>query len=485
MPSSTNRPQIGGSYYDKTAELLMAIMSSSFLFGWVGEVSTLPRYVDDAERDFGMDIYDRMFNDDSLSSSFNTIKIDTLSEGPKFMTPITAPPPFKPDAQKQALYEKAEEIKNQADRMFDRLQQPLEDILKDMLDALMYGHRLAEKVYAAEGGQLILKKLKVKERESYTFVQDRFGDFHGVLPTSKYGTNAGGQVNVNPEDVIPLEKFFILTYNSRGGNLKGRSIFRPAYNPWWLKQQLWPHYAKYLMEYATPSIAGITPPDAPFMEDTDEAGNVLLDTDGQPKQVSSEEVFFRKLLAFINGSVVVLPNGSDIKPIQVQGNGEAFLKAFEMLDRRCVRTVLLNTRATMEAEFGSKADSQTGQDLQGKLIQLTRRWVEINFYRDLLYPWVLINYGQETADTLCPYMSLSTVSKEDQVERGNMIANLARSQFLHRSQYQGIDADLGLPERDVEAMAAEEAERRDIEKMTQGLFTDPAKRDEDEEEEEE
>jgi hypothetical protein len=445
-------------------EQLFAALSIFRSFGWMVEqdLQSLPRYVDDAERDFGMDIYDRMMRDDSLSSSVDTIKAQVMSEGPKFLCSVSAPASFSNDAEAQGKYDKAEEIRSDFESMCDNLQQPLEDILMDMLDALVYGHRIAEEVYAAESGKLVLKKLRVKERESYCFAVNKYMDLAGILP-QQYGNSSVGNLSIISEkDIIPRDKFFILSYKPKGGDPRGRSILRPAYNAWYQKTQLWPHYFKYLLQFATPGIAAIGPPDAAYSMETDETGNNV--------EIKPEEAILNQLLAFANGTAVVLPHGSDIKPIQAVGNGEAYLKAFEMFDRRCVRTVLLNTRSVMEAQFGSKADSQTGQDLLGTVVQLVRRWVEISFYRDVIKPWFVYNYGEDME--LCPVMSLSSGNREDRVALMQAVAALWNSGYLDESMCPGLDADMSLPERDMEAFKERQERQRDRDQMLSGILPD-------------
>ena len=53
--------------------------------------------------------------------------------------------------------------------------------------------------------------------------------------------------------------------------------------------------------------------------------------------------------------------------IESTRDGPATEKALERCDRDITRGILLQVRATMESRFGSKADSQTGQDILGSL----------------------------------------------------------------------------------------------------------------------
>jgi phage gp29-like protein len=218
---------------------------------------------------------------------------------------------------------------------------------------------------------------------------------------------------------------------------------------------------------------GKCPPDAVDSELIDSSGNEILNANGDPTVLTPEEAMLRRLLAFKNASAIAIPNGAEVDVIEASGGGEAFTNAIDLHDRQMVMGVLIAIRSTMEAEHGSKADSSTAQDILTSYTQMIQRSLEVAFYRDVIYPTVVMNFGEEAADTLCPYLSLSDVAREDVVAVGNMIANLARANMIHSSQYPGIDAKLNLPERDFEAQMEEQAEERDQAQMLKGMLTEP------------
>lgn len=459
---------------DITREMLLGILANHTLLAAISAmVKALPAYIDDAERDFGLDIYDRMLKDPALSSSLLAIKVLVLSEGPRFLNRVQAPSMHKPDPGQEKKYQQGEEMRLFIERMCDGLQAPLEDILEEMLDFMPYGHKVAEKVYGAEGGKLVLKKLRVKPRGAYSFVVNQYVDFLGLV-----GAGAGRSTlvasDVKEEDIIPREKFFVLSYASRGGDPRGTSILRPAYNSWYLKQQTWPQYLKFLSQFGTPSIAGFLPPNSGEVELVDSQGNVLTDDEGCAVTKSAAEIMLQQLVNFQNGTAIVLDHDTKLDLIQSDGDGGAYIKAFDLYDRQMVRAVLIAVRATMEAEHGSKADSGTAQDIVSEFAQFIQRRVEVAFYRDVILPTIRYNFGDEAAEEMSPFMSLSDVAREDVVAMGNMIANLARADMIHPSQYPGIDAKLNLPERDYEAqteeMQADRESARERDQMLKGLL---------------
>jgi len=471
MPESTNSIV---AKKDMSKEFLLGALASNTFLAFMGDyLSSLPRYIDDAERDFGLDIYERMLRDPVLGSSIRSLKVAVLSKGPRFLARVKAPSKWSKDPEKLTKYEKAEEIRLFIERMCDRLQEPLENILFEMLDCLVYGHAVAEETYEVRGGQLILKTLRVKPRENYSFVVDRYMNLEGLVGTSIYqpAMQLGSLSNVSKEDVIPREKFFILTWDGHSGDPRGSSLLRGAYNAWYLKQQTWPQYLKFLVQFGTPSIAAFLPEESGDVEVIDSEGNVKTDSEGNPVVLSAEEAMLEKLIAFANGTAIVLPHGSEIELIQSQGDGGAYVKAFDLYDRQMTRAILIAARATMEAEHGSKADSSTAQDILADFTQYIQRQVEAAFMRDVIMPVVRYNFGDDAADgVLCPYMALSEVAREDVIGYGNMIANLARSEMIHTSQLPGIDAALNLPERDFDAQVAEMEAERELARDRQQMF---------------
>lgn len=440
---------------DLTREMILGQLSSSFLTYVAQYLRSLPAYVDDVERDFGLDIYERMMNDPACVSSISAIKSMILSRGPRFLSPVPAPKTGSEDSEGRAAYEKSEEIRAFVEEMCDDLQQPIEEVFSDMLDAIVFGHAVAEQTYAVKDGRLRLAKLSVKPRKNYAFVTDKYLNLMGILPV-----NPGSSKDVRSEDVIARDKFWALSFFPRGGDPRGRSIMRAAYNPWYLKQQVWPQYLKYLAQFGTPSIVGYLPPDVGNIEMIDSVA-----AEGDRTSLSPEEAMLTKLVGFANGTAIVLPNGSKLEPIQSQGDGDAFLNAIDLLDRQIAKAILIVIRVTMESQHGSRADSETAQDILGQFAQLVQRLVEVSFYRDVIQRVVAYNWGEEAARDLSPVMDLADVAQEDVIGVGNMIANLARTGFVHDSQLPGLDVKLNLPERDFEAQMAERAEERENRRM--------------------
>lgn len=431
---------------DPQREYIPGQMAASSYYGPLLQdyLRSLPRPTDDVERDFGMDIYEKMLNDPVVSSAIQALKIQALSSGVRFTARKSEGKRVKGEsfAADAGEYGRSEEMRLFIEETMNGLQQPLSAIISDMLDCLAFGHSLAEMVFAPAGNVLKLTALRVKNRARFAYVTDRFLQLLGVVPSEQ----AAGIVPA--EWVIPRRKFWHLTIFTHQSDPRGRSLLRPAYNAWNLKQQSWNHYLKYLMQFATPSILALLYDDAKDQHLLDDEGHFVTDHNGERITLSAEEMVTRKLTKFANSSVMALRQVKQCEIVQAQGAGEPYLNAITLYNNEMAQAIVMAPRALMEAQYGSKADSVTGKDLLDTFTSYIQREVEAAFYRDVIHPLCVLNFGQADADRYAPLMLLSSDNQRDTVQYGNMVANLARAGYLHDSQHAGIDGQIGLPERE-------------------------------------
>ena len=451
-PQQTNNANPNGRKQLSQEYLLSsqtALSYFGFLAGLLNYWQGLPRYVDDVERDFGLDIYEKMLHDEAVFSSIFTLKTSILASGYRLTGRVQQPAAFADDPEAQAQFEQSETIREEMEHMLNNLQQPLETVLWEMLDCLAFGHSVAEETYELRDGVLVLKTLRVKPRLKYAFVSDPFLNVVGICPIEMAST-----VMTVPQYIVPTEKFFILTFNSIEGDPRGRSLLRAAYNCWFLKQQTWPNMLKYLIQFCTPSIAGILPPNAGDVE------TGTLDADGNPITVTAAQAMLNALQQWANGTAIVVENGTILQPLEMSGTGsEIYERVIEQFDRHITRAILFNARTLMEAEHGSKADSDSSQDVTTAFVKYIRHQVETAFYRDVLYYTVKLNHGEAVADAFTPALVLSDVEAQDLVAYGAMLAQVGFT--LHTSQFPGLDAKMNFPERDMDAVAVDAAMEQD------------------------
>jgi hypothetical protein len=215
------------------------------------------------------------------------------------------------------------------------------------------------------------------------------------------------------------------------------SILRPAYGPWWQKQQIIPEYLRYLTQFASPSIYGIVGPDAIPLPDPTNPG----------AQVSVEQVLLSSLQQFRNGTAGAFPTGTEIHTIQQTGDGLQFLKAFDHWDGQIVKAVLTQSLATQEGQHMARAAAQVHQDVLDTLIRQAKLGFARQLRNQMLKRWVSYNWG-EKAMHLAPMVGLGKALTRDQPALWTAVSQLFNSGYLAPSQQQETDELIGLPVRD-------------------------------------
>jgi hypothetical protein len=406
----------------------------------------LPESIDDLTRAFGFSAYDALMAIPAVASSIRTLKLGIMAGDLQ----ITETEPSASYRKTQTPSQKASrEVRDFCDRMLSRVP-GLRGTLLQMLDATLYGNKLSEMTadVATEGpdkGKLVLKTLTVKHRKNWLFVVDESLNVVGIL--------ARGGGDRQGYKVIPPDKFMWLTWMPMNNDPRGTSAARTAYAPGNMTVQLWSEYLRYAKQFATPSL--IAKPDPQSESYTDDNGSVITPT----------MVLASQLELFGNGSALIVPAGSEITVMFPQGNGDALLNGFSFLDHQMVFGILGQTRATMEAQHGSKADSEQGDDILDLIISYGRDNFGDTIRNQMLKPIVEANYGKEFADLYTPWVYFGSSNPKDSVARWNALASLYKSidstrpiNPISRSTQQEWHALAGapIPDQDEDLKAMEE-----------------------------
>jgi hypothetical protein len=397
---------------------------------------------------YGDLLIDWIFLDPMASSSINTIKEGVLADG-IHCVPAVAPEADDEPTEAETLAEDeaedadavlAKEIAEFCNRAIVRLQHPTMDAAcHELLDATAYMSEAAEIVWemvddGPDAGRASLKSLKPKPRSSWAFVLDWYGNVPGL-----YCAIPGKEARI-----LPREKFALLAWMPRRGSPTGTSLFRPAYNAWNVKLQVWPEYFEFMKKMAAASLVVTTPENAQPKVPRDSDGNPIAGAKPVSPQKSATDTVAQ---LFGNCSVVALPFGHVVTPLEVSGDGTAFAKAFTECNREIVAAILQATRVTMEAEHGSKADSQTAQDVLGLVVRMSKAFVASVLRNDVFRPLVAANWGPQVAARLTPKVLLGDTDHQDFAAYANAIAALMQAGYFSPEQLPEIDQWLGVPVR--------------------------------------
>lgn len=422
-------------------------------------IAALPQYADDLTREQGDEVYERMRKDAAVHTAIQTLTEVVLANKPRVECAI------KDDSDPE--YALAREICDFVGYNLERLDRPITQVLTEMLDAFIFGAGVAEKVYDLRitnqfGLRLHLTKLRPLARKNYSFVVDEYGNVAGfMVRRAGQGIIAGF---IAPELVVEREKFAVLQFGVTGGDPRGRSQIRAAYNSWWFKLQTFPRWLKYLQQFSTPSLVGFTPPGDgdDFIDLKDEYGNAITNANGTPKQITKEQAMLNALVTFQGGSAMALKGGSSIEVLKSEGEGRAFIETIDFLNREIFLAITGNARANMEAKNGSKSDSESSMDSVSRKGDWIRSHVDEMMFRDVAKHLVALNWGDDVADRLTPTVTLSAADKEDFAKIATGVAALWNANFFHKpSQVAGLDSMLNVPERDMDAWAQELSDNQD------------------------
>ena len=453
------------------------VTGGSYFYQPSAYLRSLPPYVDDLSEQFGLEVYDRMLTDSKVNSSYNLFKLSVLSQDMRFVPAVSD--------QESPGYDQAQEIADFCQRNWFQMDTSQDDVLWTMLDAAAYGNKVAELVYhypkaGEDSGKLCLKAIKTKARGATAFVVDAYGNLvalFGLYPgfgitslipmgllaiTPSYANSQGltvKQLNdiarskkVQPPNLMPREKFLVYTFRPINTDPRGTSMLRAAYTPWWSKQQALQEYQKYQAQFAGPSLVGKTPEGAQSVPYTDSMGNLILDANGNAIVTSPEQVMQEALLAFRNGTVLALPAGSEIQPIEVSNTGNPFITAIEYCDKQIDIAVTGQTLSTGESDHQTGAATNAHADVKGQTVLYGKMSLCRALKKDVFYNLVKYNYGEDAARKFTPDVSLTEAEQSDYVKLWPAVGSLWQSGYLDVSQQPKLDAQIGLPERSQESL---------------------------------
>lgn len=422
-------------------------------------LKSLPRYVDDVTADFGSDLYDRMLNDAQVASMFRLLRLSVVGNDYKLLGQVS-------DKNRQD-YGISQEITDFCARNLKSLDTEFITILLSMLEALGYGNKVAEITYTEcnkgqDAGKICLRSIKVKPRDVYLFVIDAYYNLVGILgllpgtsntiigynliAVSKDGTNL-------PANFLPRDKFWVYSFSPKDNDPRGTSLLRPAYSGWFAKQQSWQDYLKYLSQFGSPSLIAKLPPATESQNLFDSDNNLVVDpTTGLPLRLDARLAYEDTLAGFRNGSFMVIPSDAEVQALTVPNGGGEFQNAFSFFNTEIMQAITSQSLGTSEGQHNARAASETHIGVLDRLVAYCKETLCNSFEKDVLYNLVFCNYGQDAADMYTPELVLPDIEQKDFVGYANGISALVKYSYLDKSQYQGIDAMLGLPPRDPDSL---------------------------------
>ena len=420
--------------------------------------TTLSNCIDDISSEV-YNIYGKMLNDPKIAKCIYILKIRVLGNGLEI---------FPCFSESHPEYDDAAAIANFCTLLIKELEKPLRYTLEQLLDGLVFGHKIAEVTWSQvvnnKTTYFLPTKIKVKRTGAVNFVVDSFSNVVGFSyqQSSDTTSTTSGKLekketgykivtqNKQELDFLEKDKFIYFTFKPKDEDPRGQSILRSAYNSWKFKQEVHPEYMRYLMMCAIPLLVGITPVD----EDTinilkDADGNIILNDSGAAETMTSVEALMQALATARNASAIAVKGGTDVKEIgagAANGGGAPFYNALEYYNNEIEDSILLQTLATSQGVYQSRASSQihmsTLDDFAFNIkAQLIDMLVATVFRQAITY-----NFGEEYLKYM-PVFTLGDTERRDFAQDATAVAALHKVNWFTNDQMIQVDGLLGLPPR--------------------------------------
>lgn len=432
-------------------------VAGGHLYAATGGTRTLSGLPEDVTTAHSAQTYEKMYKSDpKVSKAVNFLKIAVLAENVEFRPNLSEKHPDYAASEAVALFCKQAIL---------GMDVKLKYVLEQMMDALVYGHKIAEVTYKVtemngfNGTFLVPDIIKVKSLNAVQFVVDDKMNIIGFavrdLATDgkKTVTISRGKSNealINGRVILPREKFMVLTIRGEDGDPRGHSILASAVESWHLKVSVWPEYLKYLLLCAIPLLVGTTPENDVGIKE------ILRGPDGQPIkdpvtgsfiEANPVEALRDAMLQARNGEVLAAKGGTKISEIGAQGAGTPFFKAIELFDSQMETGILLQTLATSEGVHQSRAASTMHMTVLDQLVYWFKGVVVDMLLSDLLRPMVRYNFGDDALEFM-PKLSLGDTERREFAVDGVTIATLAKAGYFTPEQYRQADEILGFEPRE-------------------------------------
>jgi hypothetical protein len=399
----------------------------------------LPQVNEDVTGTPGPTVYEQMSCDSEVAAALLLLVYFILADGVQCAPAV---------GEKDDRYELAVEINQHIERTMCNLQRPLKETLEMIVkESMTHGNKVAEKVYAIpttglDAYKLVLSQIKVKPKAATAFVVDEFMNLVGLVPARSGYTPV---ISENSK-VIPPEKFVIATYRMKDEDPRGNSLLRPAVKAWNLKQLGWPEFLTYALRCAVPGLAVIL---------SDKAKDkITTDSQGNQSTLTAVDEALQALAEFKNSTAMVLESGSEIKALEVRGEGEFWERFFQIVNKEITKGILLQELATSDAAHQTKGSTASQMDIVELLVWAGKTWVAEIVRSQIYKPQVEYNYGAEIAAELTPKAMLGDYDRKSWDKDSDAVVGLCTATVIDEngntrplltySQIQGLLGQIGI-----------------------------------------
>lgn len=333
-----------------------------------------------------------------------------------------------------------------------RTRRPLVMVLKEMFKAAFYnGVKVGEIVLKYQNdaqidGKLVLDRINPKPLTATAFVTDKFYNVLGLVGAQRAGQSVvtTGSISLSKDEIIPREKFLVLSFELEDNDPRALSQVRAAYEAYCDKQLSREQYKEWRRTSAIPKKVGITPDKSPPITVKDENGNPVIEN-GVQKTITAPKALMNALEGFVNNSAITAPFGTDIKQLEVSGKGEQFLNAIKFNNSEMRKVILGDALVTGEADKDARAARESSKDVSDIRKQALRTVIEAAVESDIFRLLTVVNFGPEKAH-LSPKCFLGDTEANDWA--GDLTAASGAGYTFAPEHFAALDAQFGLDPRE-------------------------------------
>ncbi|WP_176581332.1 phage portal protein family protein [Bacillus thuringiensis] len=360
--------------------------------------------VDLNPEEFSLDIFEKMLLDGQVRAAVEMIKLSATAKG----FTITG------DDEESRKY--AEFILEN----FESIEGNLEDGIREIISAIVYGYSCTEKVFEYKDGAVRLKKLKTLDPKKVHVKTDKFGNIIWV------------EQRIGSKTIkIPREKILWYAYDKQFGNPYGKSNLRPIYKHWITKDRLY-RFANIAYErYGTPLLVGTT-------TDANDVGKM------------------KGILSRINSMSSLSISGGD-KVEAIQMTNADFIGYIEHHDRKIMEGMLVPPMllGLSRGQSGSYALSGNQFDIFMIRLESIQRNIKALIEEEIIRPLVDLNFPNAKR---YPSFQFKPMADKDITKLANVMNLMIASGVVAPSE-DWIREELGMPAISEEAKREIEAQR--------------------------
>lgn len=398
---------------------------------------------DRVEQRLNKEAIDRLRLDAEIEADVNFLFDSVLADGIEVVSRITD--------EDEAEYGQAQEIAEFVSLAISTqvTQRPIETVVKEMGKAAFYsGVKVGEIVlkYRDDSqikGKLVLDRINPKPNSATAFVTDKFYNVLGLVGARREG-QAVVNTSLNADEIIPREKFLIISFELEDNDPRGLSQARALFGEYcekFLTKEQWKEWRR---TSATPKKVGVTHEGATDIKLKDANGNLLLNPNGTQKTETPQKNMLTALEGFVNNSTVVVPFGADVKQLEVNGTGIQFTNALKYNDSKMRKVIIGDSLVTGEADKDARAARESSKDVSDIRKQTFRTMIANAIEKDIFRLLTTVNFGEDKAH-LTPNAFLGDTEATDLAT--DMQAYTAGGYELADEHYREVDKRLGFDPR--------------------------------------